>query len=131
MMTKALMFLTFAILCSFLAVAIMLLISFAIEERKMNRQWLECYCSGYYHFKICTWGKFSKVVTLDEYRYNEKRDEYLPFNRVVSYYSNDFRPNPNNKNKSLDCYGIAKKIYENACHKAQIKTVSFYREKFL
>lgn len=38
MMTKALMFLTFAILCSFLAVAIVLLISFAIEDHKKNRR---------------------------------------------------------------------------------------------
>ncbi len=51
---------------------------------------------------------------MDEYRYNEKKDKYLSFNRVVSYYSNDFRPNPNNKDKSLDCYDVAKKISENA-----------------
>lgn len=83
-------------------------------EKFRGYEWLECYYNDYYHFKICAWGKSSKVVTLDEYRYNEKKDKYLSFNRVVSYYSNDFRPNPNNKNKSLDCYDVAKKISENA-----------------
>ncbi len=38
MMTKTLMFLTFCILLSFLAVAIVLFISFAIEDHKKNKR---------------------------------------------------------------------------------------------
>ena len=58
---------------------------------------------------------------MDEYRYNEKKDKNEQFNRILSCYSEDFRPNQNNKNKSLVCYEIAKKASENAnvCQQAQ------------
>ena len=89
-------------------------------EKFRGFEWLNCYYEDYY-FKIYAEGKKTKVITLDEYRYNEKKGKNEQFNRILSYYSEDFRPNPNNKNKSLDCYEIAKKVSENAkdCQQAQ------------
>lgn len=58
-------------------------------------------------------GKPSKTVTLYEYCYNEEKDKYVLFNRVVSYYSKTFCLNPNNQNKSNDCYEISKKAFLN------------------
>lgn len=82
-------------------------------EKFRGFEWLTCYYEDYY-FKIAAEGKKTKVIALDEYRYNEIKDKNERFNRVFSYYSEDFRPNPKNKDKSLDCYDVAKKISENA-----------------
>lgn len=79
-------------------------------------EWLEC-GDDERIYKIGADGATEKVVTIDEYVYNENDDieqDYTRISRIVSYYSEDFRPNPQNKDKSLDCYDVAKKISENA-----------------
>lgn len=65
---------------------------------------------GDYKFKIYATGASSKVVTLDEYHYDDHYGKYKSFNRVVSYFDEAFRPMPHNKNKSLDLYDINKRI---------------------
>lgn len=79
-------------------------------------EWLEC-GDDERRYKIWANGAKSKVVTIDEYVYNEESESELGYEkvcRIVSYYSEDFRPNPQNKNKLLDCYEVAKHISENA-----------------
>lgn len=63
---------------------------------------------GDYKFRICASGSASKVISLEEYHYNENSGKYKSFNRVVSFYDEMFCPKPNNKNKVLDRYDIAK-----------------------
>lgn len=89
----------------------------AFHYSKYNgSEWLEC-GDDERRYKIWADGAKSKVVTIDEYVYNEESESELGYEkvcRVVSYYTEDFCPNPKNKNKSLDCYDVAKNISENA-----------------
>lgn len=46
---------------------------------------------GDYKFKIYAFGDLSKVLTLDEYHYEENSGKYKSFNRVVYYYDEAFK----------------------------------------
>ncbi len=76
-------------------------------RRYRGSEWLDCW-SDEYRFHFFTFGAYYKTVCLDEEKYNEASDEYVKSCRIVSYYSKNFYPYPENKNKQLDCYEIAK-----------------------
>ncbi len=76
-------------------------------RRYRGSEWLDCWSDGH-RFHLFTFGAFYKTVCLDEEKYNEVSDEYVKLCRIVSYYSENFYPYPENKDKSLDCYDIMK-----------------------
>ncbi len=81
--------------------------------RYRGSEWLDC-CSDGHRFHFFTFGTDYKTVCLDEEKYNEASDEYAKSCRIVSYYSKNFYPYPENKNKRLDCYEITKPTPANA-----------------
>lgn len=81
-------------------------------KKYRGTEWLECHNDGY-SFKFYAFGRVNKTLTMDEKKYHEEQDNYLPVKHIVSYYDANFCPYSGNKDKSLDCYDIGKVVKEN------------------
>lgn len=79
-------------------------------KKYRGSEWLEAHHEGY-HFNFYVFGHSTKTIDFKEFQYNCESDEGELLNkiRIISYYTADFYPALNNKDKSLDCYTIAKK----------------------
>lgn len=78
-------------------------------KKYRGSEWLEVHHEGYY-FDFYVFGQSTKTIDFKESQYNCESDEgeLLSKIRIISYYTVDFYPFLNNKDKSLDCYAIAK-----------------------
>lgn len=79
-----------------------------IDERKIKKdslfferyrkgrgcEWLNCGC-GVYTIKLFVDGSKAKAVTIEEYRFNESTEEDVYFDRIITYYDDNFNPFPN------------------------------------
>lgn len=84
-------------------------------KKFQGSEWLETHKDGYF-FKFYAWGQTFKTIDFNEYRVDFENDgdggeltTETCIVRIISYYTADFYPFVNNKDKTLDCYTIAKK----------------------
>lgn len=86
-----------------------------LYKKYRGSEWLEIHHDGYY-FKFYVFGQVSKTIDFKEYRIDFETDgdggeltTKTCIVRIISYYTADFYPFVNNKDKTLDCYTISKK----------------------
>ena len=86
-----------------------------LYKKYRGSEWLEIHHDGYY-FKFYVFGQASKTIDFKEYRIDLETDgdggeltTKTCIVRIISYYTADFYPFVNNKDKTLDCYTISKK----------------------
>lgn len=77
------------------------------EYRKhKGSEWLKANHDGFY-FEFYATGEKAKVVIMEEKK--DDGEKFVKLKRIVSYYTADFYPCSQNKDKSLDCILIEKK----------------------
>lgn len=64
-----------------------------VYRKFRGSEWLECQENGY-TFKVYADGSAGKMVDVSEYFYDEKLDEDIYLERIVTYYNKDFNPVP-------------------------------------
>ena len=76
------------------------------EYRKhKGSEWLKANHDGFY-FEFYATGEKAKVVIMEEKK--DDGEKFVKLKRIVSYYTADFYPCSQNKDKSLDCSDIGK-----------------------
>lgn len=84
-------------------------------KKRRGIEWFDVVHHNGYSFYFCVFGQSSKTIYFEELRYDCESDKWELLNKIISYYSEDFYPDPDdNVNKSLDCYSIAKAAPKNA-----------------